>query len=273
MPFVEVNKDRIYSKIRIYCEMLGNGEPLLLIEGLGYATWMWYRQLEDLSGQYQAIVFDNRGVGKSDKPDTPYSIEMMAGDAAGLLVALGVRKAHVLGVSMGGLIAQALAIHHPDLVRSLVLACTTHGGPGSVPVPPETAAAMLNKKGLPEKDALREAMKYAFAPDFLDAHPEELEKIIAWRMSEPTPQYAKQRQMEAVLGVNLVHKLKDIEVPVLILTGDGDRVIPMANSELLHKAIKGSSLEVFPGGGHLFFIEQAPAFNRQVLAFLRRYPV
>lgn len=273
MPFIEVNKDRIYNKIKIYYEVHGDGNPLLLIEGLGYATWMWYRQLEDFARQYRVIIFDNRGVGKSDKPDIPYSIEMMAGDAAGLLQALGIEKAHVLGVSMGGLIAQALTLNHPHLAHSLVLTCTTHGGPGSVPAPPETLAAMMNKKGLAERDALREAMGCALAPEFAAANHEELEKILDWRLSEPTPEYARQRQLGAVMGADLAPRLKEIKVPTLILTGDLDRVIPMANSDLLHKKINNSTLEVFPGGGHLFFIEQAPAFNGRVLAFLAGHPM
>ncbi len=267
MPHVEVND------IKIYYEVHGTGEPLLLIEGLGYATWMWYRQLEEFSRDFRVIIFDNRGVGKSDKPDIPYSIEMMAADAAGLLRALDIQQAHVLGVSMGGFIAQALAIGYPELVHTLILVCTSHGGRRAIPAPPETIKAMLNEEGLPPREALRQAMRPAFGPGYLAQHPEELEKIIEWRLAEPTPRYAWQRQFNAILGADLEGKLSEIQAPTLILTGDADRVVPMANSERLHKAIADSVLEVFPGGGHLFFLEQAPAFNRRVLEFLKGHPM
>ena len=94
--------------IDVYYEIHGEGEPLLLVEGLGYSTWMWFKQIPNFSREYQVIVFDNRGVGNTDKPDIEYTIEMMADDAAGLLRALDIESAHVLGVSMGGFIAQEM---------------------------------------------------------------------------------------------------------------------------------------------------------------------
>ena len=113
--------------INMYYETHGEGEPLLLIEGLGYSSWMWYKQIPELSKEYRVIVYDNRGVGRSAKPDSEYTIELMADDAASLLTALGVESAHVLGVSMGGYIAQELALRHPEKVRSLILAGTNRG--------------------------------------------------------------------------------------------------------------------------------------------------
>lgn len=267
MPYEKVND------INIYYEIYGVGEPLLLIEGLGYAMWMWDKQIDAFSREFQVIMFDNRGVGKSDKPDMPYSIELMAKDAAELMKHLGIDRAHVLGVSMGGIIAQALAVIYPQFVHTLTLVCTTFGGPQAVPVPEETVEAMLNIKGLPAREALKEAMKYAFGQEFLSRNPGELDRLVEQRLSEPVPRYAWMRQWEAVLKVDLGEKVRNIKAPTLILTGDDDRVIPGENSRLLHERIEGSILEIFPGGGHLFFMEQVVAFNNRVLAFLKAHPM
>ena len=123
----------LVNGVKLYYEIHGTGEPLLLIEGLGYASWSWFRQIEVLSDSYGVVCFDNRGVGKSDKPDIPYSIELMADDVARLLESLSIEKAHILGVSMGGYIAQKLAINYPQKVKSLVLGCTSFGGSQSIP--------------------------------------------------------------------------------------------------------------------------------------------
>ncbi|SMB99198.1 Pimeloyl-ACP methyl ester carboxylesterase [Thermanaeromonas toyohensis ToBE] len=267
MPWQEVNG------IRIYYEVYGAGEPLLLIEGLGYALWMWEKQIEAFSREFQVIAFDNRGVGKSDKPDEPYTIELMAYDAGELLNRLGITKAHILGVSMGGIIAQALALLYPKLVHTLVLVCTTFGGPHAVPVPKETVEAMLNKRKLPAREALKEAMRYAFGQEFLSRNPGELDRLVEQRLSDPLPRYAWMRQWEAILKVDLGEKVRNIKAPTLILTGDDDRVIPAQNSKLLHERIEGSLLEIFPGGGHLFFMEQAAPFNNRVLTFLKGHPM
>jgi pimeloyl-ACP methyl ester carboxylesterase len=123
MPFQRVNG------IQIYYEEHGKGDPLLLIQGLGYPSGMWFLQIPALARNFRTIVFDNRGVGRTDKPDEEYSIPLMASDAAGLLHALGIKKAHVVGVSLGGYIAQELALSQPDLVDRLVLLATSCGGP------------------------------------------------------------------------------------------------------------------------------------------------
>src|SRR6202044_1765574 len=131
MPFVE-NQDA-----KIYWDEQGSGEPLLLIEGLGYPSYMWHRTRPILAQTYRTIVLDNRGVGQSDVPPGVYSIELMASDAAAVLDAAGVQRAHVFGVSMGGMIAQEFALQYPKRVLSLILGCTAAGGPHAGRAEPE----------------------------------------------------------------------------------------------------------------------------------------
>ena len=261
------------NDLTLYCETYGTGEPLLLIEGFAYASWMWYRQVPELSKHYQLVVFDNRGVGQSDKPDTPYSIEMMADDAAGLLKVLGISKAHVLGVSMGGYIAQSLAARHPDLVHTLILCCTSFGGPNAVPMPVETATILTEVEGLTAEEILLRGMSVAFTEEYFRANPAEIGKIIGWRLAHPQPPHARRHQWNAVLGANLEENTRRIGVPTLIMTGTEDRVVPAENSRKLARMISGARLVEFPGQGHLFFIEKAEEFNREVIAFLRQHPI
>src|SRR5437868_6273715 len=118
----------VNAGIHLYWEEYGSGPPVLLIMGLSFTHEMWFRVLPSLASQYRVIVFDNRGMGRSDVPRGPYSIPQMARDARAILQAAGISSAHVVGASMGGMIAQELALCFPDSVRRLVLACTTHGG-------------------------------------------------------------------------------------------------------------------------------------------------
>ena len=139
---------------RIYWDEQGSGEPLLLIMGLSYPSYMWHRSRPVLAQRYRTIALDNRGVGQSDAPPGVYSIALMASDAAAVLDAAGVESAHVFGASMGGMIAQEFALQYPNRVRSLILGCTAAGGPHAVQAEPEALQALLRRDVTPEQ-ALR----------------------------------------------------------------------------------------------------------------------
>lgn len=143
--------------IDLYYEKHGSGPPLLLIAGLGCATWMWWRTIPGLSRHFRLIAFDNRGVGESDKPDEPYSMRMMADDAAGLLRALKIEHADVLGISMGGYVAQELALAHPELVRCLIMGATGVNGAESTD---EFCRAIDEAKRLPPEQFLRRVLSF-----------------------------------------------------------------------------------------------------------------
>jgi Predicted hydrolases or acyltransferases (alpha/beta hydrolase superfamily) len=274
------------NDINIYYEVHGEGEPFLLIEGLGYSSWMWFKQIPKFSEEYKAIVFDNRGVGNTDKPDSEYTIDMMADDAADLLSAIGLDSAHVLGVSMGGFIAQEMALKYPDMVRSLVLVSTSFGGNSFKDsglwstfvtlwglMPPildlsGKGSGMVNSFGLTPEEKIRYGLSLAFTPEYFKTHPEEVDQIVEWRLANPQPPYAWKRQFMAGINFNAADRVHQIGVPTLVVTGSEDRVVSPESSKRLAEKIPNSRLITVEGTGHLLFIEQAEEFNKIVLNFL-----
>jgi pimeloyl-ACP methyl ester carboxylesterase len=252
--------------VRLYKEEQGDGPPLLLLTGLGYAIWSWQRQLPDWSQQFRCIAVENRGTGRSPKPPGPYSIEELADDAA---EALEGRRAHVAGFSMGGYIAQTLAVRHPELVERLVLICTATGGPDFRQTPAETTAAWTANAGRTPQEFARATMPLSFCPGWTDEHPHEFEALLADRLEHPTPPECWRAQYEACLDwAARSTPVEQIEAPTLVLHGDADRVVPYENGVELARRIPGSRFEPFPGGGHLVFLEEAPRLNAVVASFL-----
>lgn len=254
--------------IDIHYEIHGSGEPLVLIEGLGYAAWMWFKQVPELSKHFQVIIFDNRGVGNTDKPDMEYSIKMFADDTAGLLKALGIPRAHILGVSMGGFIAQEFALAYPEMAKKLILCSTSFGGPHMIPIPQRTLQIMA-QGGQTAEETFRIGLSVAVGGDYLQKKADEMEMIIGWRLANIQPRYAYMRQFHAGAGFDAEERVGRIMAPTLVMAGEDDQVVPAENARLLAEKIAGARLELFPGAGHLFFIEKAAEFNRKVLDFLR----
>ena len=256
--------------INLYYEVHGTGPNLVLIEGLGYHTWMWYRQVPAFDAHFRTLIYDNRGVGRSDKPPGPYNHAQNAGDLAGLLDHLGWNRAHVLGVSMGGFIAQEFALAYPERLDKLVLVATGFGGPNMVPVPDEAQKALLPDPNLPLEQRIRQVMPIAFGnPSWPEAHADEFEHIIRWRLEQPQPPEAGIAQAMALLTFNVEDRLPSITAPTLVITGSEDRVVPPRNAELLAAAIPNARLDIIPGAGHLVFMEEVERFNRAVISFLQ----
>jgi len=265
LPYTELR-----DGVRLFFEIRGEGPPLAMIEGWGYSRWMWFKQINHFSKKYTCIVFDNRGVGLSDKPDEPYSVELFADDLRELLDHIGVSRAHILGISMGGFIAQKFALKYPGRVLSLILVSTHFGGEKARQTPKETMDAILSirEEDLGAGEALKRKMSFAFNPKYLEENPEEIDQIISWRIEEAQPRYAWLRQAEAVQNFNLGNKASQIKAPTLIVAGTNDRVVPHQNAELLLETIPNSKLVLFEGGSHLLFIENADTFNKVVMKFL-----
>ena len=266
--------------IELYYEEHGHGDPLLCIMGFATDSNGWLLQVPDFSQRYRTIVFDNRGVGRSTKPTGAYTIHEMADDAAGLLDQLQIDRAHVLGVSMGGMIAQELVLRHPARVRGLVLAATF---PEPDAATEEQRTVLFTQMGGTITEAgemkidvtamnpmmfFQHLLPLVFNPSFIQT---ELPKLI--QMFSGALQYgfsieAILGQLQAVMGHKATDRLAGIAAPTLVLTGDADRLIAPANSDVLAQTIPGAKLVRIPGGSHGFNFEMPELFNRTVLEFL-----
>jgi pimeloyl-ACP methyl ester carboxylesterase len=263
MPRIKANG------IEFYYEIHGSGPTLVMLEGLGYASWMWHRQVEELAKHFTVVIFDNRGVGYTDKPEVEYSIRLFAEDTAELLRALHIEKAHILGVSMGGFIAQELAITYPEMVDKLILCCTSFGGPNSVPIPQETLDLMMGGGGRDNtSEKGRHAVSTALNLETLAKHEDIIDFIIEEQRKNPQPKPAYQRQLFAGASFNSETRVHTIEAETLILAGRGDRVVPCENARLLHEKIPQSKTIIIEGSGHLFFMEKPVVTNRLIIEYL-----
>lgn len=262
MPAVRANG------IMLGYEVHGDAGPwLLMIQGLGYARWGWYRQLEDFAREFRVIAFDNRGIGESDAPPGPYTLRDMAADAAGLLDALHVERTHVLAASLGGFIAQELALTHPARVDRLVLACTGLAPAHPYPTPEPTLALFGRAEGMAPEDRMRLFVENAFSAAFVREHPEVIEKIVGFRMATAQTWDAWQAQGAASADASFGGRSRGITAQTLVVAGDEDNVVDVRHAELLAHEIPGARL-VRMRGGHLFFIEDAERFNPAVARFL-----
>lgn len=261
MPMIKV------SDIQMYYEIQGEGFPLLLIMGLKRNTEWWYRQIPELSRHFRVIAFDNRGAGRSDKPASDYSIGMFANDTACLMDALSIQKTHVLGISMGGYIAQELAITRPDLVQGLVLGCTSCGGPKAVLMSEETRSAYVANEGLSNEEILHKDMHIYFSDEFIANHPKQIEQFVEISMRHVQPPEAFFRQFNACLGHDTVDRLGHIIAPTMIMAGDDDHLVPTENSRRLKELMPEAKLHLYPRKRHGFFIEEHEKFNRNVTDF------
>ncbi len=267
MPHVNANG------IDIYYEIHGAGDPLVLISGLGYDHWQWHRMIPGLAKYYRVIVFDNRGVGETDKPAGPYTAQMLADDTAGLFAALKVKRAAVLGHSMGGFIAQALVLSKPEMVSQLILAATNFGGPRAIPVTAEAMAVLSDVTGDPMA-RLKRGILISCAPSFGERHPEIVEEWLNYRAQHPILPAPYQAQL--AIGLSLIaeeasfeHKLKNVQTPTLILFGEHDKAVPPGNAALLAKQIPNSAIRILPNAGHFFPFEIPDEANQAIVEFLK----
>ena len=249
--------------MKIAWESQGSGVPVLLVQGLGYARWGWDPVVPGLAERFRVLTFDNRGSGESDKPAGPYTAREMAADALQVLDEAGLERAHVVGSSLGGMIAQEVAAAAPERVDRLVLCSTTPGGPNAVPMPEVTVRLFHEAALLPPDEAIRRFVENALGPDAL---PGLADEIYARRLANPPDPVAWQAQAAAGLTFQGVDRA--ITAPTLIFHGTADNVVDHRNAELLAARIPGARVELVPGGGHLFFWEQPELFVRIVSEFL-----
>jgi 3-oxoadipate enol-lactonase len=242
------------------------GVPLLLIQGLGYTADLWFRVLPGLSAPRRTIRFDNRGVGRSNVPPTPWTIEEMADDAADVLDAAGVERAHVFGVSMGGLIAQELTLRHPDRVCSLVLGCTHPGGSDAVRMDPAAATMLMDRTARSAREAIEASVPFLYAET---TSRDDIDGDLAARVRYALRATSYWGQLDAMRQHGgTLSRLPAIAAPTLVIHGSADKLVKPGNAELIAAAIPGARLEWLEGAGHLFWTDQTERTIEVINAFL-----
>jgi pimeloyl-ACP methyl ester carboxylesterase len=251
VPHADLNGHQIHYVRR------GSGEPLLLIQGLSGNHLHWGEEfLGLLDDDFELIAFDNRGIGHSGRTTDPFTIADLADDAVGLLDALEIESAHVMGISMGGMIAQELALRHPERVRTLTLGCTYAGGEGSALTEPEVTQhlAELLMTGRTE-EALRAGFSYNVSRDFAsDPRNFELVKQVAAEL--PASLDILLLQVQAVSSHDTSQRLGEIAVPTLVIHGSEDQMLSVSNAHHIAERIPGARLVVMEGVGHAFWWER-----------------
>jgi pimeloyl-ACP methyl ester carboxylesterase len=252
---------------RLYWEAGGEGEPLLLIQGLGFSAAMWFRLLPALEAAHRRVIrYDARGIGRSEVPDGPYTIPLMAADAMAVLDAAGAETAHVFGCSLGGIVAQEVAITYGDRVRSLTLCCTHPAGTDAV-WPDESVMDMLrNRTTLSPEEAIRASVDVGYHPS---TSRDRIEKDIALRLEIPNTAAGYMNQLMGGLGYpGTLARLPGVSAPTLVIHGDADQMVPTANADILARAIPNASKVVVPDAGHVVFTDQPGAVTAALLGFL-----
>jgi 3-oxoadipate enol-lactonase len=253
--------------IKMNYELSGKmGAPhVMLSHSLGSSLVMWDPQLEVLKAYYQVLRYDTRGHGDSEAPSGAYTLEMLGEDALGLLDALAIDKVHFVGLSMGGMIGQYIALNHPDRLENLVLCDTAAMLPKEAQPIWEERVQLAREKGL---DALvDETLERWFTPSFLSQSPPEVQSIRLQFLATPMNGYIG--CSKAIRGLNYLERLPEIKIPTLILVGEEDPGTPVAAAEAIQQRIAGSQLVVLPSAAHLSNVEQAEAFNNALMKFLQ----
>ncbi len=277
MPLVKIND------VNICYEIYGEGAPVVMVEGYSAKKENWIAQIKPLSQHFKIIVLDNRGTGKSDRPDYPYTMDMFADDIDGLMEFLKIEKAHIIGKSLGGMIVQSFALKYPHRINKIVLINTT----GTLPVNPEEGIKMLVdgyieyyhaslddpartffKKSVQEFDRkfrkkMEEDPKHIFYGLF------SAEDLIRESTIDITTPRDLKNQASAFVEFNALDKLHNIKNSTLILCAEKDRLLPVMMSEKIHEKLPNSVLKVIKGAGHNSNLEKAPEVNQSIVDFLK----
>jgi pimeloyl-ACP methyl ester carboxylesterase len=253
--------------IRLYVERHGNGEPLLLIPGLGAGNWLWSKNIHHLSKSFSLIMPELRGSGRSDKPDQIYKVALFAADLKAVLNHFNIQCAHILGASLGGFVAQYFAATWPEHVSKLVLVSTSLGGQCQMGPDGDILSRIIRPRGKTQLERLEDAYALNFTDDFQRRHPEALERITEWRTQHPQPEHIYYRQLLAGNAYDGAKLAEKIVAPTLICAGKDDPLVPAQNASALQKKIPQATVKLFDGK-HIFFFEQSRKFNQAVIEFL-----
>jgi 3-oxoadipate enol-lactonase len=250
----------------LYWESQGDGAPVLLIHGLGLSGGAWWRTVDALSPSLRVITYDHRGVGRSESLMPAFTTEAMADDALSVLDALQLDAVHVYGFSLGGMVAQQLALRHPRRVRSLVLGATLAGGRRAVPADAEVLSFFRRRPGMRHEEAAWESVQYNYSPRCRAEHPERIAADIEWRLGQRFNSRAYRAQIFAAALHNCYGRLDRIHVPTLVVHGVLDRVIPVENAHLMADRLPDGRLRLLEHSGHLYATEE-PEVDHEIGAF------
>ncbi len=258
----------VLGDTEIFYETHGEGEPLILMAGVGQWHQFWYRNLPDLAKHFRVVWFDNRGIGLSSKPDVPYDIPMFESDLLGLLDHLEVDRAHLVGHSLGGLVSLTLAMQHPERVGKLVAISTLYPGPNFVPWT-EAAGALLFDRGGDPVEVVRRGVRVSTAPGFAERDPETAEKLMWLRFNSQQSGQLYLRQSMAGAEYLKEDHMREIPNPVLLLYGDHDEVVPPANGRLIAEKLPNATVQIIEGAGHMLPLERPTETSAAIIEFLK----
>ncbi len=266
MPVVKV------GDINLYYKLLGQGEPIVLINALTMDAKGWMFQVPEFSQKYQVLAFDNRGTGRSDSPQKPYTTEDMADDVAGLMDTLNIPKAHLVSLSLGSLAAQEFAIKYPERTNSLVLAATTACPGKSAHLARHVAQTLLKvvEEGATLESSVKLFMSWAFTEKFFE-DPDRVSMVVNMMLANPTPQ--TRHGLAGQIGAGMRHdsreRLGKIKAPTLVIAGRGDLLFPHKLCQEVFQSIPNAEFSEIDGA-HLLNFESGETFNNTVLDFLAK---
>jgi 3-oxoadipate enol-lactonase len=265
MPKVKV------GDINMYYEIHGHGEPVVFIHGIGGNMKIWFRHIPVYSDEFKVIVFDNRGLGRSDAPDIPYTMAMLADDLAGLLDINRIISTHIIGLSLGGGVAQRFALRYPERVVSLTLVSTDCGLEYGIQSKMENNTETERDSELTPEERRKKIALSTYSEGFIEKNPEIVQQYNKMFREYPPPLHGFRRLGDAFSNMNTYEKLPDIKAPTLILHGEDDKTILAENARLLASRIPGAELVIFKNIRHGVMYEAFEESNRVILDFLRRH--
>ena len=253
---------------RIAYEVRGDGAPLTLVHGLAYDRRGWGRLPDLLAERFRVVLVDNRGVGESDAPPGPYTVAQMAADVIGVLDDAGIERTSVLGVSLGGYIAQQVALAAPERVERLVLVSTAPGGPKAHPMPAATVEVFARYPTMEREAGLRMFVENSLGARGVRELPDLVEEILRYRLERAPTVDAWRAQATAGATFDASERVGEISAPTLVVHGGADVVVDPRNAALLGELIPGARVEVVPDRGHLLIWEDSPRLAEFVTEFL-----
>jgi pimeloyl-ACP methyl ester carboxylesterase len=259
-----------HGALDLFYESTGEGPAVLLISGQAMTLASWWRTVPVLAQRFRVLTFDNRDMGRSGHSMLPYTVGQMADDAIAVLNAAGEDRAHIYGISLGGMVAQEVVLRYPRRVGALVLGGTTAGGPGTILARPEPLSFFVRAGSMAPEEAEWAAAPYNYSERTRRLHGEWIAEDIAHRLGHPTDALAYMHQVAAASAHNSMGRLCNITAPTLVVHGADDAVIPASNGRLLAQAIPGAHLQVWPDAGHLYTTDE-PRADKSIAEFLLRH--